>query len=385
VLVASVAPQPSTRPSQVPAQSLARFFGALAELERKQRRESVRILWLGDSHTAADFWTGAVRSALAARFGAGGPGFLRAGVQPYRHDHVKCGREGRFRVQPDPPARRAPQGDGVFGLGGMRVLPDAGATTTLEVLAGGLSGKANYEILYRLPPGSSLRIELGSQALRVDDKSPCERVAGSPISRLRLPAALGEPLEITALGGAPELFGVIAEGSEPGVVLDAAGIDGARIATPLAWAEEPFIAEVRARAPTLYAIAYGTNEVFDAVRVDRYAEQLKALVGRLRRGAPDADCLIVGPPDSAGPGATGSEPRVSEIDRLEERTALELGCAYLSAYRLMGGEGSFVRFLSETPRLARPDRIHLTPKGYEKLGDASAAELLRRYDEYRAK
>jgi len=35
--------------------------------------------------------------------------------------------------------------------------------------------------------------------------------------------------------------------------------------------------------------------------------------------------------------------------------------------------------------LARPDRIHLTPKGYEKLGDASAAELLRRYDEYRAK
>src|SRR5262245_57520225 len=51
----SPAPAASVPASQVPAQSLGRFFGALSELEQKQRRESVRILWLGDSHTAADF------------------------------------------------------------------------------------------------------------------------------------------------------------------------------------------------------------------------------------------------------------------------------------------------------------------------------------------
>ena len=41
----------------------------LRELERKQRASHVRIVWLGDSHGAADFWSGAVRTALQERFG----------------------------------------------------------------------------------------------------------------------------------------------------------------------------------------------------------------------------------------------------------------------------------------------------------------------------
>jgi lysophospholipase L1-like esterase/predicted small lipoprotein YifL len=376
---APAAPQPSS-----PSPGLERFFAALDELEQKRRREHVRITWLGDSHTAADFWTGVVRRSLAARFGAGGPGFVRAGVQAYRHDDVKLGRDGRFRIQPDPPARRFPQGDGVFGLGGMRVLPDLGAKATLEVQQAALSGQLSFEVWYRLPPGAELRVELGTRVVNLNDKSDPLRVEGSPISRFRLHGAAGERLVLVASAGQPELFGVIAEGSEPGIVLDTVGIDGARLATPLAWAEEPFIAEVRARAPALYVLAYGTNEVFDAVRVERYADQLKALVGRFRRGAPQADCLIVGPPDAAARGG-GSEPRVGEIDRLERRTAEELGCAFLSALELMGGEGSFARYMQATPRLARPDRIHLTPKGYEMLGQASADELLRRYVEFKAR
>lgn len=388
--VRAAEPGPATRPSAAPAapatqptaaHELGRFFTALSELEQKKRREPVRIVWLGDSHTAADFWTGVVRRALGERFGVGGPGFLRAGVHPYRHDLVKVGREGRFRVQPDSPARRTPQGDGVFGLGGMRVLPDVGARATIELDARAFAGPAHFEVWYRLSPGSALRVELGKQVLALTESSG-ERVPGSPIARVKLTGMPGEVLGITATAGAPEIFGVVAERAEPGVVLDAAGIDGARLATPLAWAEEPFVAEIAARQPALVAVAYGTNEVFDAVRVDRYAEQLRALVGRLRRGAPNADCLVVGPPDSAARGG-GSEPRVLEIDRLEQQTAHELGCAYLSAFALMGGEGSFARFMQETPRLARPDRIHLTPKGYEKLGEATARELLSRYDAWR--
>lgn len=269
----------------------------------------------------------------------------------------------------------------MFGLGGMRVLPEVGARTTLEVDPSTLVGRARFELWFRLVPGASLRIDLGKQALAVDHSTPVERVSGSPIARLRLEGSPGEQLSITATSGAPELYGVVAEGSEPGVVLDTSGIDGARLATPLAWAEEPFVAELSARAPALYAVAYGTNEAFDALRVDRYADQLKSLIGRLRRGAPQADCLVIGPPDAAARGG-GSEPRVAEIGRVLQRTAAEIGCAYLSAFELMGGEGSFERFMRETPRLARPDRIHLTPKGYEKLGEATARELLRAYEAF---
>jgi lysophospholipase L1-like esterase len=46
----------------------------------------------------------------------------------------------------------------------------------------------------------------------------------------------------------------------------------------------------------------------------------------------------------------------------------------------MGGGGSYWQWLRETPPLARPDRFHYSPKGYEKLGDGVANAVLAAYD-----
>src|SRR5262245_39409172 len=62
---------------------LARFHAALNQLERKQRKDHVRILWLGDSHGQADFWSGQLRKSLGERFGKGGPGFVHLGYKNY--------------------------------------------------------------------------------------------------------------------------------------------------------------------------------------------------------------------------------------------------------------------------------------------------------------
>ena len=45
----------------------------------------------------------------------------------------------------------------------------------------------------------------------------------------------------------------------------------------------------------------------------------------------------------------------------------------------MGGEGSFARWAKEKPPLAGLDRVHLTPAGYAKLGEAFARALLESY------
>ncbi|HKX39416.1 MAG TPA: hypothetical protein VJN20_12230, partial [Burkholderiales bacterium] len=58
---------------------LANFYDALSALDRGERKEHVRIAWLGDSHAQADFWTGYLRRALQKRFGNGGPGFVHLG------------------------------------------------------------------------------------------------------------------------------------------------------------------------------------------------------------------------------------------------------------------------------------------------------------------
>ncbi|HWA73635.1 MAG TPA: GDSL-type esterase/lipase family protein [Polyangiaceae bacterium] len=363
---------PSTPPR---APELRRFFSALEALERHERSESVRVLWFGDSHTSADYLTGAVRSALTRHYGSGGPGFVRLGVAPYRHDLATLNRIGRFRLEPEPPSRRSLQDDGVFGLGGIRALPHAGPVKmTVKVGSRAATGPLKFRLLFELPQGSAFHVSVGDQSLLVGDRTRVERVPGSPILRVELTAEPGSVLTVEVRKGRPRFYGVIVEGAQPGVVLDTLGIDGARVATALAWSEAPFEAEVAARRPELVTLAYGTNEAFDEQNVEAYDGQLSDLLGRLRRAAPAADCLVLGPPDAlASNGET--QPRVALISNVYARVAARLGCAFASGQALMGGPGAFGSWLREDPPLSRSDRIHLTPRGYRRLGELLAASV----------
>jgi lysophospholipase L1-like esterase len=344
----------------------------------------VRVFWLGDSHTNADFLSGAVRSALAARFGDGGPGFVRIGTKPYRHDGVKLGRDGAWNVDPDPPARRSRQGDGVFGLGGTRAEPKPGASFGLQVVArgAGAEAQARFELAYSLVAGGSFNLHLGSHQRRVDSSTPADELPGG-VRHLTLTAPLAAQLSLKPERGAARFFGAVVERHEPvGVVVDTSGIDGARLETPLAWDEEAFVAQVARRAPELLVVAYGTNESFDATRVTKYGPQLTELVGRLRRAAPHSSCLVLGPTDA--PLGEGSVPRVAEVAAELRVAARRLGCSFVSLQQLMGGEGSFARGMKAKDRLCQSDKLHLTPKGYQELGQALAQLLLGAYSAGRA-
>ncbi len=359
--------------------ALETFFDALTALQKGTRKTHVRVLWLGDSHTNADFLSGTMRSALADGFGDGGPGFVRIGTRPYRHEGVKVSRDGRWNVDPDPPARRAVQDDGVFGLAGTRAVPEAGASFSVQSSAREAAGDAaaGFELSYTLPPGASFSVELEGRKLRIDAKTAAD-VAASGIAHLTLSAPLKSQLVLTPERGAPRFFGVIIERTgKPGVVLDTAGIDGARLETPLAWNDAAFVDEVARRSPELFVIAYGTNEAFDALKVDKYGPQLGDLVRRVRHGAPQASCLVLGPTDA--PLGDASVPRVAEVSAVLQKAAGPLGCGYVSLQQLMGGEGSFAKGMKAKARLAQPDKLHLTPKGYQELGRALSQLLLDAY------
>lgn len=383
---AAVAAPSAVAPAPAPAARgpLSTFFDALSELHEGKRQSHLHIVWFGDSHTNADFLSGTVRSIFDASFGGGGPGFVRIGMRPYRHDGVKLGRVGRWNVDPDPPARRTPQDDGVFGLGGTRAEPSSDASFSLQLTASqaapGELGR--FELSYSLPPGASFKLELGDKKQLVDARTSTD-VAASGIAHLTLTAPLTQKLLLTPASGAPRFFGVIVERSAPpGIVLDTLGIDGARLETPLAWDEAAFVEEVARRAPDLFVVSYGTNEAFDGLKVEKYAEHLAALVGRLRRAGPRASCLVLGPTDA--PLGDGSVPRVAEVAAVLQKAAASLDCSFASLQRLMGGEGSFARGLKAKERLAQRDKLHLTPKGYDELGHALAQQLLDAHSAGRA-
>jgi lysophospholipase L1-like esterase len=359
---------------------LAHLYAALAGLEAKTRTEHVRLVWYGDSHTAADYLTGAVRRRLEARFGAGGPGFVRVGTSPYRHDGVRVVRDGKWKVFPEPPSKRTLEGDGIFGLGGLLAQPsNREARVEIRVDPKRVHGSLRYGLVYQAKPGASFRLAIGKAVETVDSRTPAEKVSASGLVRLRREGAPGETVEISLGAGELRFAGLVAEGSEPGVVLDTIGIDGARVATPLAWNADAFSADVGARRPELAVFAFGTNEAFDARNADAIAGELGELVARVRRGAPNADCLVVGPPDAAAADLT-SLPRVAEIDAAERRAAETYGCGYFSLLVAMGGPNGFAEWMRQTPPLARPDRIHLTIAGYERLGEALAVALIESYE-----
>lgn len=380
---------PSARPvataAPVPgAFELPHLFRALHALEQHTRNKPVRVLWLGDSHTYADFWPDAVRRPLQKRFGNGGPGYLMIGIEPYRHAGVQEKRSGRFHHEPSAPATTRREADGVFGLGGMRaVFADGSAAAEIRLEPDAVSGGAHFSVLYRLTqPGAGFRVSVsGGTPVRVGDQSGKPGPSGSPIRRVTLQGGPGSTLKVSDAVGHPELFGVIAESSKPGVVLDTLGINGARAATPLAWDAKSWEAEVHARQPSLVVLAYGTNEVPELVAPERYAADFADLIQRVQQAAPNADCMLAGPTDwDMSDGITN--PRVIEIDQIERRVAKEHGCTYFSTFEAMGGEGSHRRWEHASPELAATDHVHLTPDGYKKLGAQIAKSILLGYEHF---
>jgi lysophospholipase L1-like esterase len=362
-----------SRPAAGKRPPLATFHAALAGLASGRTKEPVRVAWLGDSHTAADYYPDAFRQPLQARFGDGGPGHLYLGFRVYRHGSVEYERIGTWTVEPKAPSARARTEDGVFGLGGVRAVPkDAASQIKLAVRGRASTAPLRWEVAYRLPEDRSrLAVRYGDQRAVLGGKA----TADAAPERLLFETSGEATVTLEGAVGDPRIFGVIVERSEPGVVVDTLGINGARIDTPLAWDEAAWVSELRRRAPALVVLAYGSNEVGDRLAPWRYARYYDELLGRVRQAVPDAACAVLGLPDQAAPDWTTPE-RVLEIETVQRQVASEKGCAFVSALEAMGGPSSFKDWAHRDPPLAQPDRIHLTPKGYRELGALVARELL---------
>jgi hypothetical protein len=318
---------------------LATFYGALRELSSGARKKHVRVLWLGDSHGAADFWSGNLRTDLQKRFGNGGPGFVHLGYRDYRHDGLKTSIGGKWKMRPGNPATRNVTGDGVFGLGGILFVASAdsprGTVTITEATA---PAKMTWDLCYRMSgPGDELRVSLTGKPdmlLKVTDAEPAGIVRHVVLTSETPGATFG----VAVMGGAPELCGLVAEGdpqAQAGVVLDTLGINGARFSTPLAWNEASWASELARRDPDLVVLEYGTNELSDWPLKDPAGQAGRGLRGARadrpgRHRGSGADRARRGPGGGAGErvrvlghvrdhGGQGRDPGVAERDAAQGR------------------------------------------------------------------
>jgi hypothetical protein len=258
---------------------LGHLFEALARLDDGRADDDVRIVQYGDSHTASDLGTSAFRRALQVRFGDGGRGFVSIGKpwKTYVQDGVRGGMTDGF----DPVRVKSRDGafyglDGCYGLLGVGIgAAKAGERAWTEVAAHATRLELDY---WRDPGGGSFDVFVdGAPARRVATRAEQPQSGFCAFDLADAP----HQIELRTVGdGDVRVFGMALDRAQVGVVVDALGINGAEVFTPLRWSEPHFAEQLRHRAPDLVVLAYGTNESLEAKLSD--AEYERAAYRRRR-------------------------------------------------------------------------------------------------------
>lgn len=369
-----------------PESALDHFHEALACLAAgKGADEKVRILAYGASHTQADVYTGYLRAYLQRRFGDGGQGFVLLGrVNKWyrtldtrvRHESLRV-EVARYEdsAQDDPLGLLGAALVGRRSDGYGEIITSKDATST------------QYELHYFAEPhGGDFHLLVDGQAIgRIKTSSS---TPGPAYHSFEVAPGRHEIRARLSGNGPVRLFGIIGETAGRGVVVDTLGIGGARMESQLHWREDAWIDAVRRRRPALVTFAYGTNETTGSGgSMETYAQKLRAVVARLRKAAPEASCVLLGPYDVPmhREGRWVPNPRLLEIIDVQRRVSNEVGCGFWNGYAFMGGKGSMNRWVCAEPPLAAEDHTHLTRQGYVYAGIAIGDALMRGYDLDRAR
>ena len=179
------------------------------------------------------------------------------------------------------------------------------------------------------------------------------------------------------------ILGATLERAEGGIVYSPVGVLGARADLLLKSRDDIFETLMRLEAPDLVVVAFGANEAGDRPFDARgYAALFDRALTRIRAAAPQAELLVVAPPDRAERAADGSWRSMATLDelaRIQESAARRRGAAFFDLRRAMGGAGQIVRWAALRRPLAQADHVHYTSEGYARLAQWLAAEVFDLY------
>jgi lysophospholipase L1-like esterase len=362
--------------SSIPVENAGTLIPFFEQLYRHQKGDipgPLRILHYGDSHTAADEWTGDMRNRFQEKFGDGGSGYSVVGrpYSGYRRFDVRSGSTRGWHTEGL--VGKTP-GDGIYGLGGIS-MSTRSPRESVYLLADG----QQFELFYLQQPG-------GGAIQIYDNGTPVERIStdGTPApGYYHYEGVQGQhKFEVETLDRAPvRLFGWVAENSR-GVTYEELGINGAQATTALNWDEVTMRSNIERRNPALIVIAYGTNEAGRKDwTVESYRDMFVQLIGRFRTAAPTATILIIGPPDRYIHTRSKGWIPMDNIDLIVEaqrEAAAATGSAFWDLRAKMGGKGAMREWV--LAGMAQGDYVHFTGPGYRMIGDAVFRDLMGQYE-----
>ena len=188
------------------------------------------------------------------------------------------------------------------------------------------------------------------------------------------------------LSGNAEIYAISADASY-GVALDNIAMRGSS-GTIFHRIDTELLAEsYKAMNARLIIMEYGGNIVPSMGK--KSVEWLKKIITRqiqtIQKANPDADILFIGPADMARQqdGVWKTYPGLALTIKTLREIALENGAAYWDMHRVMGGNGSMIKWVKKEPALGFTDHIHFTRRGAAYMGDLFCNALRMHYDYFR--
>jgi lysophospholipase L1-like esterase len=365
------------------------------------------ILQLGDSHTAADFFTGRVRERLQQAFGTGGdayivPGRPHIGVRSALFESDATDGWTYEALQKSDAHRR-------FFLSGFNAIARrAGAALSLRSRGGRSYDRVEVAFL-KEPGGGKAEVLIdGTPTGSIDlDGTADERATLA----LRAPAT-GAPvgfreIAVRALTDAPVTVTGVDVGREgDGVSYLSLGFPGATVQCLQRLTTENLADDLRRMAPDYVVLAFGTNEGFnDNLDIASYVSQYEQIVHRLIEVRPGVRIVMIGPPDAARPagachaagvgpdcttpapaqvaaGPGGGQcrfptpPKLGAVRDAQRKLAERLGAIFWDWSSVMPGPCGAQAWAAATPPLMAHDYVHMTLDGYRLSADRFADFLI---------
>ncbi|MBC8949968.1 SGNH/GDSL hydrolase family protein [Xenorhabdus sp. TS4] len=334
-------------------------FALLTDKLRHSDTRQLHFVQLGDSHTAADFFTGKLRSLLQNRYGDAGPGFIPPMSIPGQRNALIQFSEDKTGWWLSS-SRKENRAD--YPLGGFIAIPES-AGSAIQLKSSSARGKYWLSALYQSHTETQIR---------------------TPFTTIDLPATQSEwhfspeqsisfPIDLYPQDTQLKIGGWLITRQTPGIMLSALGINGATINMLDKW-QPQWINTLAQIKPDMVILAYGTNEAFnDSLDLVAYQKDLTAKIQDIRRAIPQAVILLIGPNDSLKnkTGASCEEQQPALLDnviQVQQTIAKQQRTLLWDWREYMGGPCSVRSW--EQQNLARPDYIHLSAAGYERSAEA---------------
>lgn len=390
---------------EVPADvALSYFLAALADLEYKREDRPVTILHIGDSHIAADRFSGSLREQFQSRFGDAGRGLMMPSL--YLARGVKFDRGGKWKV-----SLSTGEAEGPFGITGAKVSA-SDKTAWIRMTMKDKPFKWCEITLDSGPENGTVMVSLDGQFKEASTHS-------NDISwrNLRLEGGARELLIRPKGDGKVTIHSVTIGNGNAGVRYINLGLPGATALTPLRWDLKYLENDIKHLNPDMIMLSYGTHESLqDDLNIPDYEAKVSVAISRLRRIAPKASLLVIGPPDiSIMPKYAARSGRASDVCRdlsPSERanydamikaedprlarwhpprnvTAIRASLRRLAAAhnaffwdwsKPMGGACGIHAWVQSKPPLAAKDHIHLTEEGSQRSARLLFRQIVTAYD-----